>query len=257
MKRFHLLVLLHFWGLFAHAQPTQFTLGGAQQLYWNWRPDISDSSYEFVLETYNTVNYSQQSTCSRVGIYYWNECSYTKPYFNYSNNGLGVITCINNLLYDTLIKVTSGAGEFDSLCGYSNPYNFGMSGITDPYTRTSPNRYKVRYKGLVTLPEKCGKWHFSIGDINLYDCNGNGDIAFRSSNRKASGSSPAFELSNIDSFTYIGWFDSIQSVVVNMGSFHMVTLNNLDFQDNNSPRCLTPPWHVSPLGQKYGFTSTV
>jgi len=37
------------------AQPTQFTAGGAQQLYWNWRPDISDSSYEFVLETYNTV----------------------------------------------------------------------------------------------------------------------------------------------------------------------------------------------------------
>lgn len=232
------------------AQPTQFTLGGAQQLYWNWRPDISDSSYEFILETYNTVNYSQLTTCSRIGIYYWNECTYTKPYFNCTNTSPGVVTCANNLLYDTLFKVTTGNGEFDSLCGYINPYNFGMSGIADTYTRTSPNRFKVRYKGIITLPEKCSKWHFSIGDINLFDCNGTGDIAYRTSNRRPSGSSPAFELSNIDSFTYIGWYDSIQAMPVNMGSFHMVTLNNLDFQNNNSPRCLHTPWHVSPIGQK-------
>ena len=237
-------------GFSIKAQPTQFSLGGAQQLYWNWRPDISDSSYEFILETYNTVHYSQLSTCSRVGIYYWNECTYTKPYFNCTSTGPGVITCVNSLLFDTLFKVTPGNGEFDSLCGYINPYNFGMSGIADTYNRTSPNRYKIRYKGIVTLPEKCSKWHFSIGDYSLFDCNGAGDIAFRTSNRRPIGAAPAFELSNIDSFTYIGWYDSIQAAVVNMGSFHMVTLNNLDFQNNSSPRCLNTPWYVSPIGQQ-------
>ncbi|QLH46969.1 MAG: hypothetical protein HWD58_15880 [Bacteroidota bacterium] len=49
------LILSLLLGFHLHAQPTQFTAGGAQQLYWNWRPDISDSSYEFVLETYNAV----------------------------------------------------------------------------------------------------------------------------------------------------------------------------------------------------------
>lgn len=250
MKRFHLLVLLHFWGLFAHAQPTQFTAGGAQQLYWNWRPDISDSSYEFVLETYNAVYFSSLNSCSRVGIYYWNECTYTKPYFNCTSTSPGVVSCVNNLLFDTLFKVTPGYGEFDSLCGYSNPYNFGMSGNTDTYTRTSPNRYKLMYRGVVTLPEKCSKWHFSIGDISPFDCNGMGDFAVRTSNKNGTSSIAAFEMTNVDSFIYQGYTNGINTIPVNYGSMHMVTINNLDFQDNNSPRCLTPPWHVSPLGQK-------
>jgi hypothetical protein len=232
------------------SQPTQFTAGGSQQLYWNWRPDISDSSYEFVLETYNTVYFSSLNTCSRVGIYYWNECTYTKPYFNCTITGPGVATCANDLLFDTLFKVTPGTGEFDSLCGYVNPYNVGMSGIADTYTRTSPNRFKVRYKGILTLPEKCSKWHFSIGDINPFDCNGTGDVSYRTSNKKATGSVAAFEKTNIDSFVYKGYINGINTIPVNLGSIHMVTLNNLDFQNNNSPRCLNPPLYISPIGQK-------
>lgn len=231
----------------------QYSSGGSQQLYWDWRPDISDSTYDFTLESYYPARYGILSTpCSKMRLVMWNDCTYTQQFYNCTVDSIWVVSCQNSPLSDTLFRISHWKGEYDSLCGFINPYN---EGDFNPFPWiSSPNRIKVEYRGQITLPEKCANWHFSIGGFENDNCGGkSGNIYGKTQGTGLSSTQsviPNFMGSNIDSVYYLGWKDSI---VNSNGAFnrgvYMTSLNTLTAQPCSSPRMINNPLYMLPLNK--------
>ncbi len=81
MKNTLLLISLAFFCKMSNAQQP-YTLGGYGQMYWDWRPDIADSCYEFTYINYRFTDTIQNNVCNAITLYYWDDCNYGKSYIN-------------------------------------------------------------------------------------------------------------------------------------------------------------------------------
>ncbi len=220
------------------SQAQVYTRGDANQMYWDWRPDIANNCYEFTYIHYAKVNIASPHYDYKIGIIFWNDCNYGKTYvFDTAGNFL------HAPLQDTLYRVTSYYGERDTVCGYSMPYNAGTN--INFAQKTSPVRTMLIYKGLVHLPEKC-IWHFSISKTfysnaadQRYFTNGTDDDGL---------STPTYTnlKSNIDSICYynrVGFIHSDNSLskVPIICSF-----DNTDYSNINSVRFSSSPIYYYP-----------
>ena len=220
--------------LIQKADAQTFTRGGASQIYWNWRPDIADSCYEFTFVNYISATSSSSSFCPYINMFYWNDCDYGKNYIDVAPNGLAIVPP----LHDTLYRVTSYTGIVDTFCGFNAPYNAGTA--INTVQTTSPHRKELIYRGLVYLPEKCKNWHFLIGHYD-YLCVSFSDRILNCFN--GSDISPYTNLkSNYDSLFYDMYRNRLNKVALAYG-IYSCSMNNLDFPDNSSIRFTSQPMY--------------
>ena len=249
MKTIILLILAVIVFQIANAQQA-YTTGGYQQIYWDWRPDIADSCYEFTFIRYMikdssfVINYPQ-----KMNLFYWDDCNYGK---NYINANWSTMTATNTPLHDTLYRVTPMAGISDTFCGFPIAYQqMNFAQILDPL------RNKVVYKGLVYLPEKCKNWHFVVG--RYYDLSDDRSAwVYLFSNVTDPTSIPpgvpyTNKLSNIDSLFY----NNYDGITYNYGEGAIgviaCSFNNIDFPNNSSPRFLSPPIYEFQVQKQLEF----
>lgn len=225
-----------------------YTTGGASQLYWKWRPDIADSCYEFtfvnIKSTSNTTvteNYG-----ANINMFYWNDCDYGKNSMVIDSTGYAIVPP----LHDTLFRITSPYGILDTLCGYDVPYNTG-SGVAGGFETNSPNRRQLIYRGLIYLPEKCRNWHFAIGNFIGW-CVGNCHRITICHNATAALSTITNTKSNIDSFYYNTYYDSIM-IKGGLYGIYGCSMNNLDFPNNNSVQFISPIMYYFPTNKKVEY----
>ncbi len=227
-----------------------YTQGGASQLYWKWRPDIADSCYEFTFVNYKSTIFSYVTTNygPRINLFYWNDCDYGKNSMVIDSSGYAIVPP----LHDTLFRVTSPYGILDTVCGFNVPYNVG-SGMAGGFETNSPNRRELIYSGLIYLPEKCRNWHFAIGHFigwcpvdchSIRTCHNGAVPGFNVTNTK----------SNIDSFSYDTYFDSIRIGTSNgIRGIYGCSMNNLDFPNNNSVRFTSPIMYYFPTNKEVEY----
>ena len=226
-------------GIFNKIQAQQpYTLGGYIQLYWDWRPDIADSCYEFTFINYKNADVPG-SYCPAINIYYWNDCNYGKSWMNVS---YPPFSYSNTPLHDTLFRVGPSQGIRDTFCGYPtvlSELNFAQV--------MEPLRSRVVYKGFVYLPERCKNWHFAIGRLGDIDlCQNSWSYKNYFVNNKTVPPflpTPGYShtLSNIDSLYYSHYYGNIRTWVVASEGFYGCWFNNADFPGNSSPRFLSAP----------------
>ena len=238
MKRVLVIILLATSFITSRSQQ-KYTMGGSGQMYWNWRPDIADSCYEF---TFTNRRFTDEGMfwnqiCSSINLYFWDDCNYGK---NYINGYWPANTYSNVPLHALLLPTTSGA-ILDTFCGYPV-----IHPKTDDGQVKEPNRREITYKGLIYLPEKCKTWHFILGDYNN-GCTINGsDGEYLIVNNTGVLTSIPYtnKISNLDSFyydTYLGQTEEWYNTSVN--GVYGCSFNNMDFPDNSSPRFLSQPMY--------------
>ena len=247
MKNIILSLLLLFICTSSQSQEA-YTLGGYGQLYWDWRPDIADSCYEFTFVNYRFTDTFplQNYVCPTITLYYWDDCNYDRNYIN--ANGL-TMTYSNIPLHSNLYATPSSA-ILDSFCGYPTVYhvkNFAQS--------KTPHRRRVIYKGLVYLPEKCKNWHFSLGVYytqcdNSYSCS---LITYLIFNQTVNVPYYHNTRSNLDSISYNTFGAQLIDYLPTTNGFYGCSLNNVDFPNNSSPRFLSPPMYSFPYQQEVEF----
>ena len=223
---------------FGTAKSQFFTYGGYAQLYWDWRPDIADSCYEFTFIKYKAADSPAHAYAPAINLYSWDDCNFGK---NYINVDMSTGTASNAPLHDTLYRMSPVKGIRDTFCGFipllvGNPPNFAED--------ITPMRSKVVYKGLVYLPEKCKNWHFTIGayyDLTYgYAASDRTNIIYNHTDPD-----PPFPytnvLSNIDSIQYSVWNHQVSPSGGGSCGFYGCSFNNVDFPNNSSPRFLSAP----------------
>ena len=206
-----------------------FTKGATSQIYWNWRPDIADSCYEFTFVNYKTGALAFTNYCSKITLFYWDDCDYGKNMIS-DSNGMAIIPP----LHDTLYRITHPAGVIDTFCGYNAPYDYGLT--TNFSETTSPHRRMVVYRGLIYLPEKCRNWHFVISEFNGF-C-----VSYADEVELYNNTSYGFinTKSNIDSLCFDTYTGNIEPPMIIRGVYGC-SMNNLDFPNNSSVRFTSPP----------------
>ena len=232
MKKLYFIIILIASFNITDAQQ-KYTAGGYGQMYWDWRPDIADSCYEFTYINYRfTSEHAYDNTiCSSITLYFWDDCNYGKNYIN----GYWPGNTYTNVPLHALLSPTTSTAVFDTFCGYPVIHNNIASA-----QRREPNRRKIIYKGLVYLPEKCKNWHFILGAYNNscsidFGCDAEWLVA-----KKAS-ASYVNVLSNLDSIifdTFTGQQEKGPHIV---NGFYGCSFNNVDFPNNSSPRFLSTP----------------
>lgn len=213
-----------------------YTRGEYAQLYWDWRPDISSSTYEFTFINYisTRANFPQAFFAASINLFYWDDCNYGKNYIDYDPL-TGIYA--HEPLRDTLFRQTTHFGILDTLCGFSLPNTL----ISFPQA-SSPKRTRVVYKGLIELPEKCNSWHFSLGTTDDFDC-----VCIRS-HLYTNGSNIYMSVtynnqkSNIDSF-YCSNSENCTMLhsIRWIWGIYGCSFNTIDHPDNSSVRFLSPP----------------
>lgn len=224
-----------------------YTRGGYNQLYWDWRPDISSNCYEFTFINTLPVGYIFGGPLidPYANLYYWNDCNYGKNWIN-SNDTFNTFS--NYPLHDTLFRITSHWGIRDTFCGYDVPYQAGNN--LNYAETTSPHRAKVIFKGLIYLPEKCNQWHFTVGnsDSMTDDRAQSGYFTFKSGS-----AIPVGPLFNIDSSVLLTYWNAIYPADAIAYGTSGASFNNVDFPNNSSPRLLSNPIYSFPIQKQVEF----
>jgi hypothetical protein len=237
-----LLILILFSSCLCKAQ--EYTKGTASQLYWDWRPDIDSNCYEFTYINYRNVNLSDPPFSYKVGIIYWDECDFGKSYIVDTNCAFK-----NYPLHDTLYRISPYYGEKDTLCGFDTPYNAGTD--INFAERTSPVRNKVIYKGLLHLPEKCNKWHFTVAQY-FYS---NGVRQYYYQNGNAGTGSEYNKKSNLDSMVYIMALNSTYDATWLLAMPIGCSFDNSQYKNNSSSRFLTQIPYYFPVGKTVEYNT--